>query len=122
MRRRVYRAFRFQPSLSHASILSTILIDMHESMFELLRCPFCGTRVSLVENDALVRAGDRIESGVIGCECCAFPVVDGIPVMIADDRTRDALHLLEAGQSETALFTLLELDAARAKSPPSQAS
>jgi uncharacterized protein YbaR (Trm112 family)/SAM-dependent methyltransferase len=86
---------------------------MHETMLELLRCPFCGTRVSLVENDALVRAGDRIESGVLGCECCAFPVVDGIPVMIADDRTRDAMHLLEAGKGEAALFTLLELDQTR---------
>ena len=86
---------------------------MHETMLELLRCPFCGTRVSLVENDALVRAGDRIESGVLGCECCAFPVVDGIPVMIADDRTRDAMHLLEAGQGEAALFTLLGLDETR---------
>jgi len=83
---------------------------MHETMLELLRCPFCGTRVSLVENDALVRAGDRIESGVLGCECCAFPVVDGIPVMIADDRTQDAMHLLEAGQGEAALFALLGLD------------
>ena len=88
-------------------------IAMHETMLELLRCPFCGTRVSLVENDALVRAGDRIESGVLGCECCAFPVVAGIPVMIADDRTRDAMHLLEAGQGEAALFTLLGLDETR---------
>ena len=86
---------------------------MHETMLELLRCPFCGGRVSLVENDSLVRAGDRIESGVLGCECCAFPVVDGIPVMIADDRTRDAMHLLEAGQGEAALFTLLGLDETR---------
>jgi len=91
----------------------SILIAMHETMLELLRCPFCGTRVSLVENDALVRAGDGIESGVLGCECCAFPVVAGIPVMIADDRTRDAMHLLEAGQREAALFTLLGLDETR---------
>jgi uncharacterized protein YbaR (Trm112 family)/SAM-dependent methyltransferase len=86
---------------------------MHETMLELLRCPFCGTRVSLVDNDALVRAGNRIESGVLGCECCAFPVVAGIPVMIADDRTRDAMHLLEAGRREAALFTLLGLDQTR---------
>jgi uncharacterized protein YbaR (Trm112 family) len=83
---------------------------MHETTLELLRCPFCGTRLSLVENDALVRAGDRIESGVLGCECCAFPVVDGIPVMNADDSTRDAMHLLEAGDGEAALFTLLGLE------------
>jgi uncharacterized protein YbaR (Trm112 family) len=83
---------------------------MHETMLDLLRCPFCGTRVSLVENEALVRSGDRIESGVLGCECCAFPIVAGIPVMIADDSTREATHLLEAGQAEAALVTLLGLD------------
>src|SRR5262245_12740760 len=88
---------------------------MHETMLEFLRCPFCWTRMTLVENDALVRAGDRVESGVLGCECCAFPIVAGIPVMIADDPTREAMHLLEAGQSDAALYMLLGLDGARAE-------
>jgi len=88
---------------------------MHEDMLDLLRCPFCGTRVSVVENDALVRAGCRIESGVLGCECSAFPIVAGIPVMIADDTTRDAMHALEAGRREEALVALLGLDDARAE-------
>jgi uncharacterized protein YbaR (Trm112 family)/SAM-dependent methyltransferase len=87
---------------------------MHDDMLDLLRCPFCGTRLSLVENDALVRAGRRIESGVLGCECCAFPIVAGIPVLIADDTTREAMHTLEAGRGEEALFALLGLDDARA--------
>ena len=79
----------------------------------LLRCPFCGTRLSIVENAALDRGRDRIESGVLGCECCAFPVVAGIPVLIADDTTRDAMHALEAGRREDALHLLLGLDGAR---------
>lgn len=87
---------------------------MREDMIGLLRCPFCGTGVSLVENEALVRAGDRIESGVLGCECCAFPIVAGIPVMIADDATREAMHALKTGRREDALFTLLGLDEVRA--------
>src|SRR6266850_2535575 len=87
---------------------------MRESLIDLLRCPFCGTRVSLVEDEALVRVADDIESGVLWCECCAFPVVAGIPVMIADDATRDAMHALEAGRHEEALFMLLGLDAPRA--------
>ena len=87
---------------------------MHETLLDLLRCPFCGTRLSLVDNEALVRTGDRIESGVLGCECCAFPIVAGIPVLIADDPTRDAMHALEAGRREEALFMLLGLDDARA--------
>ena len=87
---------------------------MHETVLDLLRCPFCGTRLSLVDNEALVRTGGRIESGVLGCECCAFPIVAGIPVMIADDTTRDAMHALEAGRHEEALFMLLGLDDPRA--------
>ena len=81
---------------------------------ELLRCPFCGTRLSVVENAALDRGRDRIESGVLGCECCAFPVVGGIPVLMANDATRDAMHALEAGHREDALHMLLGLDATRA--------
>ena len=80
---------------------------------ELLRCPFCGTRLSVVENAALDRGRDRIESGVLGCECCAFPVVGGIPVLIANDATRDAMHALEAGHREDALHMLLRLEGAR---------
>jgi len=82
---------------------------MHVDLLDILRCPFCGTAVSIVESDALVREGDHIETGVLGCECCAFPVVTGIPVMMADDRTRDALHALEAGLGDEAVFGLLGL-------------
>jgi uncharacterized protein YbaR (Trm112 family)/SAM-dependent methyltransferase len=88
---------------------------MRRSLLDLLRCPFCGTRLSIVETEALVVQGDLIESGVLGCECCAFPIVAGIPVMIADDRTRDAMHVMEAGDREGALFMLLGLDEPRGK-------
>ena len=79
----------------------------------LLRCPFCGGRLSAVENAALERGPDRIEYGVLGCECCAFPVVAGIPVLIADDAARNALRALEAGRRRDALHALLDLDGAR---------
>jgi len=86
---------------------------MHDTLLDLLRCPFCGTRLSLVEHDALVRRGADVESGVLGCECCAFPIVAGIPVLVADNATRDAMHALEAGLHEAALFALLGLDGVR---------
>ena len=88
---------------------------MHDTLLDLLRCPFCGTRLSLVENDALVRRGADVESGVLGCECCAFPIVAGIPVLVADDATRDAMHALEADRQDAALFALLGLDGERAE-------
>lgn len=80
---------------------------MHIELLEILRCPYCGTRLQLVDNDALVRKGDDVREGVLGCECCAFPVVAGIPVLIASDETRRAMHTLEAGRSEEALLQLL---------------
>jgi uncharacterized protein YbaR (Trm112 family)/SAM-dependent methyltransferase len=89
---------------------------MRASLLELLRCPFCGSRITVVENEALERADGRIDAGVLGCDCCAYPVIAGIPVLIADDTTRTAMHLLEAGRREEALFTLLGLDAARGAS------
>jgi uncharacterized protein YbaR (Trm112 family) len=86
---------------------------MRDTLLDILRCPFCGSRLTIVENEALVSTGGSIESAVLGCDCCAFPVVAGIPVLIADDVTRDAMHQLEAGQREEALFSLLGLDSER---------
>ena len=86
---------------------------MRETLLAILRCPFCGSPLTLVDNQALERVDDRIESGVLGCDCCAFPVVAGIPVLIADDTTREAMHQLEADRREQALLTLLGLDEAR---------
>lgn len=90
---------------------------MRVETLDILRCPFCGTRPLLIDNAALVRTATDVESGVLGCECCAFPIVAGIPVMIADHVTRAAMHQLEAGERETALFTLLGIgdDPARAE-------
>ena len=82
---------------------------MQASLLDILRCPFCGTAVSIVEDATLVGEGDRIDAGVLGCECCAFPIVAGIPVMMADETTRRALHALESGRSDEALFDLLGL-------------
>ena len=87
---------------------------MQIETLDILRCPFCGTRLALVDNHALQRDGGRIEAGVLGCECCAFPIVAGIPVLIANDTTRKAMHLLEAGQGDAALHVLLDLDDERA--------
>jgi len=86
---------------------------MDASLLDILRCPFCGTRLTLVDNAALARTGAEIESGVLGCECCAFPIVEGIPVLIASDRVREAMHQLEADQPDAALYTLLELEGDR---------
>jgi len=90
---------------------------VHTGLLEVLRCPYCGSALSVVEHDALVLERDTLEQGVLGCECCAFPVVAGIPVMIADDAARGALAALDAGRSEDALLGLLapSVDGARGR-------
>jgi hypothetical protein len=50
---------------------------------------------------------------VAGCACCAYPIVAGIPVMIADDRARAAMNAIEAGRPDAALDVMLDLDEAR---------
>jgi uncharacterized protein YbaR (Trm112 family) len=87
---------------------------MDVALLEILRCPFCGTRLDLVDNQALARDGSQVRWGVLGCQCCAFPIIDAIPVLIADDVTRGAMHTLEAGRRDEALAAMLGLDAAGA--------
>ena len=87
---------------------------MQATLLDWIRCPFCGTRLQLVDNAALARDDARIEAGVLGCECCAFPVIAGIPVLIADEATRDAMHALERGDRDGALATVLDVPRADA--------
>ena len=54
---------------------------MQLATLEILRCPYCGGRLQLVESLFHRRAGDEIHDGILGCHCCIFPVVDGIPVL-----------------------------------------
>lgn len=86
---------------------------MDPSLLALLRCPFCGTALTLVDSLPVQRDGDRIMSAVLGCACCAYPVVAGIPVIIAGDRERAAMNAIEAGQHDQALDLMLDLDAPR---------
>ncbi len=86
---------------------------MDPSLLALLRCPFCGTALTLVDSLPVQRDGDRIMSAVLGCACCAYPVVAGIPVVIAGDRERAAMNAIEAGQHDHALDLMLDLDPPR---------
>ena len=88
---------------------------MDVSLLDVLRCPFCGTPLDLVDNEALARDGSSVTWGGLGCQSCAFPIVDGIPVLLADDATRSAMHAMEAGRRDEALASLLGLDVSGAE-------
>ncbi|HTM34062.1 MAG TPA: methyltransferase domain-containing protein [Vicinamibacterales bacterium] len=85
---------------------------MTESMLQLLRCPYCGGQFTLHEA-ARRSAGGEIQTGVVWCECCAFPVVAGIPVLKSDAASGAAMRAIEAGRDEDALVSLLGLEAER---------
>ena len=51
-----------------------------------------------------MREGERRFAGACSAASAArFPIIDGIPVLIADDATRAAMHAMEAGRSDEAL-------------------
>lgn len=84
---------------------------MRSQFQALLECPFCGAPLTLVAtHPALRRDAERITAGVLSCECCAFPIVDGIPVLRADPLARSLLAALDACDMATARRLLLELD------------
>jgi uncharacterized protein YbaR (Trm112 family) len=80
------------------------------STFDILRCPYCGGRLELVESLFNRRTADDVRDGVLGCQCCVFPVVDGIPVMHLQPVATTAREQIEAGRPELARRTMFGLD------------
>lgn len=83
---------------------------MHLDLLAILRCPYCGGRLELVMSSFHRTQGDTITDGVIGCQCCVFPVVDGIPVMHLHPASNAARERIEAGTPELALRAMVGLD------------
>jgi len=83
---------------------------MHTDLLEILRCPYCGGRLELVTSLFHRSTGDTITDGVLGCQCCVFPVVDGIPVLHLQPSAVKARELVEAGTPALALRAMVGLD------------
>ena len=83
---------------------------MHITTFDILRCPFCGSRLELVTTMFHRRTDDEVTDGVLGCQCCLFPVVDGIPVMHLQPNANAARAHVEAGKPELALRAMVGLE------------
>jgi uncharacterized protein YbaR (Trm112 family) len=78
---------------------------------EILRCPYCGGRLGLATSQFHRVEDGRILDGILGCHCCAFPVVAGIPVMHLQPPAVAALAHIDAGRPDLALGTMFDLDA-----------
>lgn len=87
---------------------------MRPDLLEILRCPFCGGRLALVESGFVRRDGDDVLDGILGCHCCAFPIVDGIPIMHLEPAAAAAREHLDAGRADLARRAMLGLEESEA--------
>lgn len=83
---------------------------MRPDLLDLLRCPFCGGRLGLVESGFVRREGDDVLDGVLGCHCCAYPIVDGIPIVHLEPAAAAAREHLDAGRPDLARRAMLGFD------------
>jgi SAM-dependent methyltransferase len=83
---------------------------MHIETLAILRCPFCGGRLELVESAFHRLEGGEIVDAILGCHCCVFPVVAGIPVMHLDPAASAAREEIEAGRPDRAARRMFALD------------
>src|SRR6202171_102446 len=83
---------------------------MRTDTLNVLRCPYCGGRLELVTSMFHRADGDRISEGILGCHCCIFPVVDGIPVLHLHPPAIAARDHLEAARPDRALQTMVGLE------------
>src|SRR5713101_800614 len=83
---------------------------MRLETLEILRCPYCGGPLELVESLFHRRTNDEIQDGILGCHCCIFPVVDGIPVLHLQPAATEERDQIQAGRPELARRTMFGLD------------
>ena len=83
---------------------------MNTRTFDILRCPYCGWRLDLVTSSFHQTSGDEIHNGILGCQCCVFPVVDGIPVMHLQPAATAAREFIENGLPDRARRAMFGLE------------
>ena len=83
---------------------------MRNETLELLRCPYCGGRLTLVESLFHTHDGGAIKDGILGCHCCIFPIVDGIPVLHLQSSATTALDHMKLERPDLARRAMVGLD------------
>jgi uncharacterized protein YbaR (Trm112 family) len=89
---------------------------MRSETLDILRCPYCGGRLELVESMFHRRDAAEVHEGILGCHCCIFPVVAGIPVLHLHAAATAARGHIERERPDLALRAMVGLetdDAAR---------
>jgi uncharacterized protein YbaR (Trm112 family) len=84
---------------------------MRADTLDILRCPYCGGRLALSTAQFHTLEDDDLVDGILGCQCCAFPVVAGIPVLHLQPSAASALAHLDAARPDLALQSLFDLEA-----------
>src|SRR5207244_7510483 len=82
---------------------------------ELVRCPLCGGRLELVTSlfhrtQTAAAGGDEVIDGILGCQCCIFPVVAGVPILHIQPQANTARDQVQAGRPDLAFRTMTGLD------------
>jgi uncharacterized protein YbaR (Trm112 family) len=83
---------------------------MRVETLDILRCPYCGGALQIVDSVEHHRVGDEIHDAILACRCCWFPVVSGIPVMHLDNPVPAALARLEQGRADLARQAMFNLE------------
>ena len=77
-----------------------------------LSCPFCGTPLALEAGRTMAATDGTLRHGIATCECCAYPIVDGIPYLHTGAAAKAALAAVGQGLPDRARAALLGLDEA----------
>jgi len=82
---------------------------MNAATLDILRCP-CGGRLELVATLFHRRDGDEIRDGILGCHCCIFAIIEGIPVMHLGGASTAAREHVQSGRPDLARRAMFNLD------------
>jgi uncharacterized protein YbaR (Trm112 family) len=83
---------------------------MRLETLDILRCPYCGGPLELVSSLFNQRDGDEVREGILGCQCCIFPIVDGIPVLHLQANATAARDHIQAGKPALARSVMVGID------------
>lgn len=80
---------------------------MQKELLNLLECPFCAGKLRVENGSTLEQSDAEILHGILLCDCCAFPIVGGIPYLRTGREADAALRCLGEKKHAQALDVLL---------------